>query len=104
MQRYKLRQGKLRPDDSGEWVRADEVQDIIDALHHTIDDHPISVGDILWRVEAGGLVRCEIDGFGVDWLNVCDDGNHCETMHLGGDGPYFYRHKAAAKAAEGIKT
>ena len=26
MQRYKLRQGKLREDDTGEWVRADESE------------------------------------------------------------------------------
>ncbi len=35
MKRYKLRQGKLRPDDSGEWVRVDEVQAIFTKLIET---------------------------------------------------------------------
>ena len=79
---------------------------IVAQLPHTDDDppEPISLGDFLWRLDSADCsqpIRCQIDGIGEDWLNVCDDGNHTETKHFGGDGPFYYRTEKAAEAAGG---
>ena len=53
MQRYQLKQGKLRPDDSGEWVRFEEVRAIIDKLPKTADNVPVVPGMMIYHPDEG---------------------------------------------------
>ena len=64
MQRYKLRQGKLRLDDSGDWVRRAEVERLTAEVKALRNDWPY---DHMPQTEAGGIILprltfCNYDG------------------------------------------
>jgi len=69
IQRYKLRQGKLRKNDAGEWVRWADVEAIVAKLPKTADGVPVVPGMTLWTRYFGVPIKTQPEAFIVTYIS-----------------------------------
>lgn len=81
--------------------KAAEEHAIVVRLPHTADGVVITLRDFIWRAGEGcKKTRCQVDAFGDQYLDVCDDGtNETETREFAFN--RFYSSEAVLDEKEG---